>query len=134
VTPSNTRPSRCARGIVVLSWQEHIGSTIVHVLDFAQDHTLTHVTPAKGALCSWPERYAPASPRIGTELAEIRTINRRVSCFRFCPCAFLAPVPVLASRVRECTRVPPSCRFYLALCASTFLAPSGASSPFMREP
>jgi molybdenum cofactor biosynthesis MoaF-like protein len=35
-------------GIVVLSWQEHIGSTIVHVLDFAQDHTLTYVTPAKG--------------------------------------------------------------------------------------
>jgi hypothetical protein len=35
-------------GIVVLSWQEHIGSTIVHVLDFAQDHTLTYVTPANG--------------------------------------------------------------------------------------
>jgi hypothetical protein len=35
-------------GIVVLSWQEHIGSTIVHVLDFAQDHTLTYVTPEKG--------------------------------------------------------------------------------------
>lgn len=33
---------------MVLSWQEHIGSTIVHVLDFAQDHTLTYVTPEKG--------------------------------------------------------------------------------------
>jgi hypothetical protein len=35
-------------GIVVLSWQEQIGSTIVHVLDFAQDLALTYVTPAKG--------------------------------------------------------------------------------------
>jgi hypothetical protein len=35
-------------GIVVLSWQEHIGSTIVHVLDFANDGTHTYVTPATG--------------------------------------------------------------------------------------
>jgi MoaF-like len=34
--------------IVVLSWQEHIGSTIVHVLDFANDRTHTCVTPEKG--------------------------------------------------------------------------------------
>jgi hypothetical protein len=36
-------------GIIVLSWQEHIGSTIVHVLDFASDRTHTYVTPAKGS-------------------------------------------------------------------------------------
>jgi hypothetical protein len=35
-------------GIKDLSWQEHIGSTIVHVLDFANKRTLTYVTPAKG--------------------------------------------------------------------------------------
>jgi hypothetical protein len=35
-------------GIVILSWQEHIGSTIVHVLDFAHDRSHTFVTPAKG--------------------------------------------------------------------------------------
>jgi MoaF-like len=34
--------------IVVLSWQEHIGSTIVHVLDFANDRTHTYVTPEQG--------------------------------------------------------------------------------------
>jgi hypothetical protein len=35
-------------GITVLSWQEHIGSAIVHVLDFPNKRTLTYVTPAKG--------------------------------------------------------------------------------------
>jgi len=35
-------------GLIVLSWQEHIGSTIVHVLDFVADHAYTAVTPAKG--------------------------------------------------------------------------------------
>lgn len=30
---------RVREDIVVLSWQEHIGSTIVHVLDFANDRT-----------------------------------------------------------------------------------------------
>src|SRR5262245_59784249 len=35
-------------GIVVLSWQEHIGSTIVHVLDFRFEKAYTAVTPAKG--------------------------------------------------------------------------------------
>ncbi len=31
----------------MLSWQEHIGSTIVHVLDRASRKTYTAVTPAK---------------------------------------------------------------------------------------
>jgi hypothetical protein len=35
-------------GLVVLSWQEHIGSTIVHVLDFTSGKAWTAVTPAKG--------------------------------------------------------------------------------------
>jgi hypothetical protein len=35
-------------GLVILSWQEHIGSTIVHVLDLASCKTYTAVTPAKG--------------------------------------------------------------------------------------
>src|ERR1700722_11735081 len=35
-------------GLVMLSWQEHIGSTIVHVLDFASGWAYTAVTPAKG--------------------------------------------------------------------------------------
>ena len=35
-------------GLVVLSWQEHIGSTIVHVLDFSSGDAYTAVTPAKG--------------------------------------------------------------------------------------
>ncbi|HEX6535481.1 MAG TPA: hypothetical protein VF041_12875 [Gemmatimonadaceae bacterium] len=34
--------------LVVLSWQEHIGSTIVHVLDYASGEAYTAVTPAKG--------------------------------------------------------------------------------------
>jgi len=35
-------------GLVVLTWQEHIGSTIVHVLDYAAGKAFTAVTPAKG--------------------------------------------------------------------------------------
>jgi hypothetical protein len=35
-------------GLVILSWQEHIGSTIVHVLDFISGKAYTAVTPAKG--------------------------------------------------------------------------------------
>jgi hypothetical protein len=35
-------------GLVILSWQEHIGSTIVHVLDLASGEAYTAVTPAKG--------------------------------------------------------------------------------------
>jgi hypothetical protein len=35
-------------GLVVLSWQEHIGRTIVHTLDFVSGEAYTAVTPAKG--------------------------------------------------------------------------------------
>src|SRR5438105_14646542 len=35
-------------GLVVLSWREHIGSTIVHVLDLISGDAYTAVTPAKG--------------------------------------------------------------------------------------
>ena len=35
-------------GLVILSWQEHIGSTIVHVLDLNSGDAYTAVTPAKG--------------------------------------------------------------------------------------
>ena len=35
-------------GLVVLSWQEHIGSTIVNVLDFISGEAYTAVTPPKG--------------------------------------------------------------------------------------
>ena len=34
--------------VLVLSWREHIGSTIVSVLDFASGQAYTAVTPAKG--------------------------------------------------------------------------------------
>ena len=34
--------------LVILSWQEHIGSTIVHVLDFSSATAYTAITPAKG--------------------------------------------------------------------------------------
>jgi len=34
--------------LVVLSWREHVGSTIVHVLDFASGRAYTAVTPAHG--------------------------------------------------------------------------------------
>lgn len=35
-------------GLVMLSWQEHIGSTIVHVLDLTSSQAYTAVTPAEG--------------------------------------------------------------------------------------
>src|ERR1044072_2595295 len=35
-------------GLVLLSWQEHIGSTIVHVLDLFSTKAHTFVTPAQG--------------------------------------------------------------------------------------
>src|SRR5438874_7254111 len=35
-------------GLLVLSWLEHIGSTIVHVLDLISGQAYTAVTPAKG--------------------------------------------------------------------------------------
>jgi hypothetical protein len=34
--------------LVVVSWQEQIGSTIVHVLDFASRTAYTAITPATG--------------------------------------------------------------------------------------
>jgi hypothetical protein len=34
--------------LVILSWRERIGSTIVHVLDFISGAAYTAVTPAKG--------------------------------------------------------------------------------------
>jgi hypothetical protein len=34
--------------LVVLSWREQIGSTIVHVLDFASGTAYTAITPATG--------------------------------------------------------------------------------------
>jgi hypothetical protein len=34
--------------LVFLTWQEHIGSTIVHLLDLAAGNAHTAVTPAKG--------------------------------------------------------------------------------------
>jgi hypothetical protein len=35
-------------GLVILSWQEHIGSTVVHVLDLEANDAHTFVTPAGG--------------------------------------------------------------------------------------
>lgn len=35
-------------GLVVLSWREHIGSTIVHMLDFVLGKAYTAVTSANG--------------------------------------------------------------------------------------
>jgi hypothetical protein len=34
--------------LVILSWQEHIGSTIVHVLDYSSNKAYTAVTSATG--------------------------------------------------------------------------------------
>ena len=34
--------------LVILSWQEHNGSTIMHVLDFSSCVTYAAITPAKG--------------------------------------------------------------------------------------
>jgi hypothetical protein len=35
-------------GLVILSWREKIGSTIVHVLDLVSADVYTAITPAKG--------------------------------------------------------------------------------------
>jgi hypothetical protein len=35
-------------GLMVLSWREHIGSTVVHVLDLISGGAYTMVTPANG--------------------------------------------------------------------------------------
>ncbi len=49
--------------VVALSWRERIGSTIVHILDFANDETLTFVTPAGGGFFAsiW-KNYGRAAP------------------------------------------------------------------------
>jgi hypothetical protein len=48
-------------GLVVLSWQEHIGSTIVHVLDLIAGKAYTAVTPAKGGFMRLTGRIAVKS-------------------------------------------------------------------------
>jgi hypothetical protein len=49
-------------GLIVLSWQEHIGSTIVHVLDLVSAEAYTAVTPAAGG-------FMRSAGRIETELS-----------------------------------------------------------------
>jgi hypothetical protein len=49
-------------GLVILSWQEHIGSTIVHVLDFISGEAYTAVTPAKGEFMRLRGRIEIKSP------------------------------------------------------------------------
>ncbi|MFM9269727.1 MoaF-related domain-containing protein [Halomonas elongata] len=44
--------------VLMLSWQEHIGSTIVHVLDFGTETAHTAVTPAKGGVMRLTGRIA----------------------------------------------------------------------------
>jgi hypothetical protein len=48
--------------LVVLSWREHIGSTIVHVLDFVSREAYTAVTPAKGEFMRLRGRIDTQSP------------------------------------------------------------------------
>ena len=48
-------------GLVILSWREHIGSTIVHVLDFLSGEAYTAVTPAKGGFLRMMGRMAVKS-------------------------------------------------------------------------
>ena len=48
--------------LVILSWQEHIGSTIVHVLDFSAGEAYTAVTPAKGGFMRLRGRIEVKSP------------------------------------------------------------------------
>src|SRR4051812_28111299 len=49
-------------GLVVLSWQEHIGSTIIHVLDFISAQAHTAVTSAKGEFMRLTGRIEIRSP------------------------------------------------------------------------
>jgi hypothetical protein len=44
-------------GLAVLSWREHIGSTIVHVLDFISGEAYTAVTPATGGFMRLTGRF-----------------------------------------------------------------------------
>jgi hypothetical protein len=48
--------------VVVLSWREHIGSTIVHVLDLSANDAHTFVTPAKGAFMRLNGRISLRGP------------------------------------------------------------------------
>jgi hypothetical protein len=48
--------------LVILSWQEHIGSTIVHVLDLTSGEAYTAVTPAKGGFMRLTGRIGIKSP------------------------------------------------------------------------
>ncbi|HEY7111363.1 MAG TPA: hypothetical protein VIA45_00405 [Thermoanaerobaculia bacterium] len=50
-------------GFVLLSWQEHIGSTIVHVIDLKANHARTFVTPAQGGFLRMSGRIAFKSER-----------------------------------------------------------------------
>jgi hypothetical protein len=50
-------------GLVVLSWREHIGSTVVHVLDLDAKRAYTVVSPAKGDLMRLVGPIQRAVPR-----------------------------------------------------------------------
>jgi len=50
-------------GLSVVSWREHIGSTIVSVLDFTAGQAYTAVTPAKGEFMRMRGRIEIKSPR-----------------------------------------------------------------------
>jgi hypothetical protein len=50
-------------GLVMLSWREHIGSTVVHVLDFSAGEAYTAVTPAKGGFMRLKGRIEVQSQR-----------------------------------------------------------------------
>jgi hypothetical protein len=49
-------------GLIVLSWREHIGSTIVHVMDFISGEAYTAITPAKGDFMRLAGRIEVKSP------------------------------------------------------------------------
>jgi hypothetical protein len=49
--------------LVMLSWREHIGSTIVHVLDLISGVAYTAVTPAKGGFMRLTGRIEVKSAR-----------------------------------------------------------------------
>jgi hypothetical protein len=48
-------------GLVMLSWREQIGSTIVHVLDYLSSNAYTVVTPARGGFLRLRGRMAVSS-------------------------------------------------------------------------
>ena len=50
-------------GLSVVSWREHIGSTIVSMLDFIAGQAYTAVTPAKGEFMRMRGRIEIKSPR-----------------------------------------------------------------------